>query len=159
MAERLSKGAAIAAVAALAAVTSGCGSGGADPTTVETKAQTLAQQTLEAVHPAIGTAATSVGESGWKKCSTETPGVHRFIYDYTLKVAVPRDHAQPVMDAAQAHFTKSGYTADLPDPGTARVGAKLPKTDWWVGVGVQDDVSMFISIDTGCVSTSSDPHV
>jgi hypothetical protein len=159
MTERLSKGAAVAAVAALAAATSGCGSDGTDPKSVEKKAQTLVQQTLEAVRPAIGSAATSVKESRWKKCSTETPGVNRFIYDYTLKVDVPKDRSQPVMDATKAHFTKSGYTPDLPDPGTARVGAKLPKTNWWVGVGVQDDASMFISVDSGCVSTSSDPHV
>ena len=56
-------------------------------------------------------------------------------------------------------IAKSGYTPDLADPGTTRVGAKLPKTNWWVGVGVQDDASMFISVDSGCVSTSPDPHV
>lgn len=162
MTEWLSKGAAAAAVVALAA-TAGCGGsegvGGTDPKSVVKKAQTLAQETLEAIRPTIGSAATSLKRSGWKKCSTETPGVHRFTYDYVLKVDVRKDASQPVMDAAKAHFAKAGYTPDVPDPKTARVGAELPKGDWWVGVGVQDESSMFISISSGCVPTSSDPKV
>ena len=161
MTERLSKGVAAAAVVALAA-TAGCGASaddGTDPKSVVKKAQTRAQETLEAVRPTSGSAATSVKRSGWKKCSTETPGVHRFTYDYVLKVDVSKDASQPVMDAAKAHFTKAGYTLDFPDPKTARVGAELPKSDWWVGVGVQDEASMFISVSSGCVPTSSDPKV
>ncbi|MFE9452676.1 hypothetical protein [Streptomyces sp. NPDC006739] len=159
MTERLHKGAAAAAVAALAA-TAGCGGAGivgTDPKSVIKKAQTLAQETLDAIRPTLGSAATSVDSSGWHKCTTETPGVHRFTYDYVLKIDVPKAASGPVMDAAKAHFTKSGYSPDLPDPGTARVGARLPKGEWWVGVGVQDESSMFISIDSGCVPTSSDP--
>lgn len=158
MTERLAKEAAVAAVVVLAAV-SGCGVGGTDPKSVEEKAQTLAQQTLEAVRPVTGSVATSVKRSGWEKCSTETPGVHRFSYDYVLKVDVPKDHSQPAMDAAKAHFAASGYTADFQESESDRVGATLPKSEWWVGVGVQDDASMFISIGSGCVPTSSDPHV
>ncbi|MGW3197585.1 hypothetical protein ACWDBD_23935 [Streptomyces sp. NPDC001118] len=161
MTERLSKGAAAAAVAALAA-TAGCGGsgiGGTDPKSVVNKAQSLAQETLQAVRPTIDSAATSVKRSGWKKCSTETPGVHRFTYDYVLKVDVPKDASQPVMDAAKAHFAKAGYTPDPPYPKMARVGATLPKSGWWIGVGVQDESSMFISVGSDCVPTSSDPKV
>ncbi|MGW1282759.1 hypothetical protein ACWD4N_03345 [Streptomyces sp. NPDC002586] len=161
MTERLSKGAAAAAVAALTA-TAGCGGagvGGTDPKSVVKKAKSLEQETLEAIRPNIGSAATSVDSSRWSKCSTETPGVHRFAYAYVLKVDVPKATSQPVMDAAKTHFTKAGYTLDIPDPKMARVGGTLPKSNWWVGVGVQDDSSMFISIDSDCIPTSSDPKV
>lgn len=158
MKEWLSKEAAAALVVVLAA-TAGCGVGGTDPKLVVNKAQSLAQETLEVIRPTIGSAATSVDSSGWEKCSTETPGVHRFTYSYVLKVDVPKDASQPVMDAAKAHFTKAGYTLDIPDPELARVGGKPPKSNWWVGVGVQDKSSMFISIDSDCVPTSSDPKV
>jgi hypothetical protein len=159
MTEWLSKGAAAAAVVALAA-TAGCGVGGTDPKSVVNKAQSLAQETLEAIRPTIGSAATtSVDSSRWEKCSTETPGVHRFSYSYVLNVDVPKDASQAAMDAAKAHFIKAGYTLDIPDPKTARVGGALPKSNWWVGVGIQDKSSMFISVDSGCVPTSSDPKV
>ncbi|MFE9454887.1 hypothetical protein [Streptomyces sp. NPDC006739] len=161
MRERLSKGSAVAALVALAA-TAGCGGlgiGGSDPTSVVKKAQSLAQQTLEAVRPAIGSGAASVDRSGWEKCSTETPGVHRFTYDYVLTVDVPKDKSQRVLDAAKAHFAKAGYGPDLPDPKMARVGGTLPKSNWWVGVGVQDKSTMFISIGSGCTPTSSDPKI
>ncbi|MGW1290561.1 hypothetical protein ACWD4N_45050, partial [Streptomyces sp. NPDC002586] len=140
MTERLSMGAAAASVAVLVAI-AGCGGsgfGGTDPKSVVKKAQALAQVTLQAVRPAIGSAATSVDSSRWSKCSTETPGVHRFSYAYVLKVDVPKDASQPVMDAAKAHFAKVGYTLDIPEPKMARVGGTLPKSNWWVGVGVQD---------------------
>ncbi|MGV4988708.1 hypothetical protein ACVB8X_37635 [Streptomyces sp. NRAIS4] len=161
MRERLSKGAAAAAVVALAA-TAGCGGlgvGGSDPKSVVKKAQSLAQQTLEAIRPAIGSAAASVDRSGWEKCSTETPGVHRFIYDYVLKVDVSKDKSQRVLDAAKAHFAKAGYRPNVPDPKMARVGGRPPKSNWWVAVGVQDESSMFISIGSDCIPTSSDPKV
>ncbi|MER6384200.1 hypothetical protein [Streptomyces sp. NPDC001250] len=152
---------AAAAVAALAA-TAGCGGpgfGGTDPKSVVERAQSLAQETLEAVRPTIGSATASVDSSRWSKCSTETPGVHRFSYAYVLKVNVRKDASQPVMDAAKAYFAKAGYRLDIPDPRMARVGGALPKSHWWVGVGVQDKSFMFISIDSGCVFTSSDPKV
>ncbi|WP_189957862.1 hypothetical protein [Streptomyces alanosinicus] len=123
------------------------------------KAQSLAQETLEAVRPTIGSATTSVDSSSWEKCSTETPGVHRFTYDYVLKVDVPKNASQPVMDAAKAHFVKAGYTLDPPYPKMARVGGKPPKSEWWVGVGVENESSMFISVSSDCVPTSSDPKV
>ncbi|MEW2622202.1 hypothetical protein [Streptomyces sp. NPDC048106] len=150
----------VAAVAALA-VTTGCGGSGGDgkdPQSVVKKARSLAQETLEAVRPAIGSADTSVDGGSWEKCPTEAPGPDRFSYGYGLRLDVPKAASRPVLDAAKAHFVKAGYTLDAPDPNAARVGGKLPQSEWWAGVGVQNESSMFISIGSGCVPMSSDPR-
>ncbi|WP_328466866.1 hypothetical protein [Streptomyces sp. NBC_00448] len=151
-----------AAIAFLAiTATTGCGimnHGKATPASVEKKAHTLTRQTLDAIHPVIGSARTSVDRADWGKCPTETPGVHRFEYAYTLKLEVPQDRSEAVMAAAKAHFVKQGYDLDLPDPKTARVGGTEKNSSWWVGVGVNNDkTSMFISVDSDCVGTSHDP--
>lgn len=147
------------AVAALA-VTTGCGGpgGDTDPGSVVKKAQSLAQETLDAVRPAAGSAATSVEGGSWEKCPSEEPGPDRFSYDYGLRLDVPKDSSRRVLDAAKAHFVKAGYTLDAPDPKVARVGGTLPKSQWWVGVGVQNASSMFISTGSGCVPLSADPR-
>jgi hypothetical protein len=132
--------------------------GNVSPDSVEKKAHTLAQQTLDAIRPVIGSAGTSVGVSTWEKCSTETPGQHRFDYRYVLNLDVPQERSKAVMDAARAHFTKEGYVADVPNPKSPRVGATDPHSSWWIGVGVSNgNASMFISIDSKCVFTTHDP--
>lgn len=132
--------------------------GSVSPDSVEKKAHTLTGQTLDAVRPVTGGADTSVEGGAWQKCTTETPGKHRFQYTYTLRLAVPQDRSQAVMDAAKAHFTQQGYRVDVPDPKTARVSATEQHSSWWVGVGVaKDTASMFISANSDCVFTTHDP--
>lgn len=132
--------------------------GNVSPGSVETKARMLARQTLDAIRPVIGSADTSVDSSAWRKCTTETPGRHRFEYTYTLNLAVPQDQSAAVMDAAKAHFTKKGYVADLPDPKNPRVGATEAHSSWWIGVGVSNgNTSMYLSVDSNCVFTTDDP--
>ena len=134
----------------------GCGGGGTSPASVEKKASTLTQQTLDAIRPDIGPATTSVDHQGWKSCGTETPGDHEFEYTYILKLNVPVQKSKAVMAAAKAHFAKEGYVPDPPQ--SARAGATEAHSTWWVAVGVDNgNKSMFISIDSGCVSTSHDP--
>jgi hypothetical protein len=162
--ERTAKSAAAVAVVAMAAA--GCGGGGGGgvkngnvtPDSVEKKAHTLAQQTLDAVRPVIGSAAASVDDKAWQQCTAGTPGQHLFEYTYILKLDVPQEQSKAVMDAAKAHFTKEGYVADLPDPKTPQVGATEAHSWWWIGVGVSNgNASMFISIDSNCVFTSGVP--
>jgi hypothetical protein len=131
--------------------------GGVSPSSVETKAHTLTQQTLDAIRPVIGSADTSVDRSAWLKCPTETPGQHRFQYTYTLDLAVPQDRSKAVMDAAKAHFTRQGYTLDPSDGKNTRAGATLPKSTWTVRLGVKDSSTMIIEAGSGCVSTTHDP--
>ncbi|SEN24359.1 hypothetical protein [Actinacidiphila rubida] len=132
--------------------------GSVSPDSVEQKARTLAQRTLDSIRPVIGSAGTSVGRTQWQKCTTDTPGQHRFDYSYQVTLDVPEEGSKAVMDAAEAHFAKEGYVPDLPDPKTPRVGAKDPHSSWWVGVGVANgDASMFISVDSACVFTTHDP--
>jgi len=153
-------GAAVAGLLVLAAA--GCWvivkHGDVSPNSVETKAHTLTQQTLDALRPVIGSANTSVDRSEWQQCTTETPGQHRFDYTYTLDLTVPQDQSKAVMDTANAYFTKEGYVADLPDPKNPRVGATEAHSSWWIGVGVSTgNASMYISIDSNCVFTTHDP--
>ncbi|WP_435133642.1 hypothetical protein [Actinacidiphila sp. bgisy144] len=160
--ERTRKSAA-AVIAVLAMAAAGCGGsvshGKESPDAVEKKARSLAQQTLDAVRGAAGSAGTSAGGSTWGKCATETPGQHRFEFRYTLKLDVGEEKSTAVMAAAKAHFVKQGYDLDLPDPKTDRVGGTEPDSSWWVGVGVNsDDDAMFISVDSDCVTTSHDPR-
>jgi hypothetical protein len=158
--EQTATSAAVIALVALAAA--GCGGGMNDgnvsPDSVQKKAHTLTQQTLDALRAVIGSADTSVDRSAWQKCTTETPGQHRFQYTYTLNLSVPQDRSKAVMDAARAHFTNERYVVDPPDPGNPRVGATEAHSSWWIGVGVSNgNTSMFISTDSGCVFTSHDP--
>ncbi|SEG42029.1 hypothetical protein SAMN05216223_10579 [Actinacidiphila yanglinensis] len=132
--------------------------GGTSPSSVEKKARTLTRQTLDAIRPAAGSAGTSVTGGTWQQCSTETPGTHRFEYRYVVTLDVPQERSEDVMTAARAHFVEQGYRLDLPDPGTARVGATEPHATYWVAVGVNSDKkSMFLSVDSGCVGVSHDP--
>lgn len=152
----------IAGAASAALVATGCGSvlkhGDVSPGSVEQKAHTLTQQTLDALRPVIGSAGTSVNVSRWEKCSTETPGQHRFDYRYVLDLDVPAARSKAVMDAAQAHFRKLGYLSDVQIPNSRRVGATEAHSSWWVGVGESNgNVSMFISVDSKCVFTTHDP--
>ncbi|MFR9789721.1 hypothetical protein ACL07V_13775 [Streptomyces sp. MB22_4] len=150
----------MAVALAVPAMTTGCGGpgGGTDPTSVVKKAQSLAQETLDAVRPTAGSAATSVEGGGWEKCPAGEPGPDRFSYSYGLRLDVPKDASRPVLDAAKAHFVEAGYTLDAPDSTVARVGGTLPRSHWWVGVGVQNESSMFISTGSGCLPMSSDPR-
>ena len=105
--------------------------------------------------PAVRTA----GEGAWRKCTTETPGRHRFQYTYTVRLTVPGERTQAVLDAARAHFGKQGYQADLPDPRNPRAGARDPHSSWWVAVGsTRGTASMFVTADSGCVFTTHDPQ-
>ncbi|GLX53324.1 hypothetical protein Shyhy01_62740 [Streptomyces hygroscopicus subsp. hygroscopicus] len=63
-------GGAVAVALAAPAVTTGWGGpgGGTDPTSVVRKAQSLAPETLDAVRPTAGSAATSVEGGGGEKC-------------------------------------------------------------------------------------------
>jgi hypothetical protein len=154
----MAKSAAVGALMVL--VTAACGGsvndGNVSPDSVEKKADTLTQQTLDAVRPVIGSATTSVEHQGWVRCSTETPGDHRFDYTYILKLDVLVQNPKAVLAAAKAHFVKEGYLPNPPQ--TGRVSARGAHSTWGVAVGVDDDnKSMFISIDSGCVSTSHDP--
>lgn len=134
----------------------GCGGGGTSPASVEKKASTLTQQTLDAIRPDIDPATTSVEHQGWEQCSTETPGDHRFDYTYILKLDVVVQDPKAVLAAAKAHFAKEGYLPNPPQ--TGRVSARGAHSTWGVAVGVDNgNKSMFISIDSGCVSTSHDP--
>lgn len=130
--------------------------GNVSPDSVEQKARTLTQQTLDAIRPVIGSAGTSIDRSRWQQCTTDTPGQHRFDYSYILDLDVPQDQSKPVMDAAKAHFTKEGYVADVPDPKTPRVTATEAHSSWQIGVGVSNG-TMFISVDSNCVFTTHDP--
>jgi hypothetical protein len=150
------------AAALLVLAAAGCGGGMNDgnvsPDSVEKKAHMLAQQTLDAIRPEIGSADTSVDLSSWEQCTTDTPGQHRFDYRYVLNLDVPQERSKAVMDAARAHFTKEGYVADVPNPKNPRVGATEAHSSWWIGVGVSNgNASMFISIDSRCVFTTHDP--
>ena len=158
----MAKGAAVVALVALALAAAGCGGGVNDgnvsPSSVEKKAQTLSQQTLDALRPVIGSARTSVDRDGWEKCTTETPGQHRFEYRYIMKLDVPRDQSKAAVDAARADFTKRGYRVDVADPKNPRVGAMEAHSSWWIGVGAsQSTTSMFISVESSCVFTTHDP--
>jgi hypothetical protein len=155
----MAKSAAAAAVVALAAA--GCGGGVNDgsvsPSSVEKKAHTLTQQTLDAIRPVTGSADTSVDRSAWQKCTTETPGQHRFQYTYTMNLAIPQDRSKAVMDAAKAHFTRQGYALDPSDGTNTRAGATLPKSTWTVRLGVKDSSTMVIRAGSDCVFTTHDP--
>jgi hypothetical protein len=155
----MAKSAAAAALVVLAAA--GCGGGMNDgnvsPDSVEKKARTLTQQTLDAIRPVVGSAAASVDRGAWQQCTTETPGQHRFEFTYTIDLAVPRDRSTAVMDAAKAHFTNQGYALDPPDGENTRVGATLPKSTWTVGLGVKDSSTIVIEADSDCVFTTHDP--
>lgn len=136
-------------------IVGGCG-GGTSPASVEKKAHTLAQQALDAIRPDLGPATTSVEHQGWKSCGTETPGDHEFEYMYILKLDVLVQNPTAVLAAAKAHFVQQGYLPNPPQ--TGRVSARGAHSTWGVAVGVDDgNKSMFISIDSHCVSTSHDP--
>ncbi|MBY8882977.1 hypothetical protein [Actinacidiphila acidipaludis] len=147
-----------ATAALLALLATGCGDGNVSPSSVQQKAHTLSQQTLDALRPVIGSAGTSVALSEWEQCTTETPGQHRFDYRYVLTLHVPAAQSKAVMDAARAHFKEQGYVPDIPIPNSTRVGATEAHSSWWVGVGVSNgSASMFISVDSKCVFTTHDP--
>src|SRR4051812_24601695 len=102
--------------AALVLVLTGCGSsvtGGDAPKTVEDKATKLAAESLAALSPAP---TSSVVRNKWEKCSEETPGVHRFSYQYALKLGVDKLASQPVFDQALAYWQKQGYTLEPQTP-------------------------------------------
>ncbi|MBY8880791.1 hypothetical protein [Actinacidiphila acidipaludis] len=149
----------IAVAATLAA--SGCGStvehGDVSPASVEQKARALTRQTLDAIHPVIGSAATSVGRSTWQKCPTETPGQHRFLYTYRLNLDISATRSAAVMKAAKDHFTKAGYVLDPPDDTGRRAGATLPRSTWTVRLGVKDGTTTVIAAGSDCVFTTHDP--
>ncbi|MFJ2631288.1 hypothetical protein ACIQCJ_22965 [Streptomyces sp. NPDC093221] len=156
--ERMAKSAAVGTLMVLAAT--GCGgamnNGNVSPDSVEKKAHTLTQQALDALTPVIGSADTSVEHQGWKQCSTETPGNHRFEYTYILKLDVLVQDPEAALAAAKAHFAKEGYLPGPPQ--TDRVSASEAHSTWGVAVGVDDDKkSMFISVDSDCVFTTHDP--
>ena len=163
--ERVAKGITTVAVVALAAV--GCGGkgsgavkdGNVTPASVEQKARTLTQQTLDAIRPVIGSARTSVTGNEWQQCTTETPGQHRFQHTYTLKLDVPKDQSKAVMDAAKGYFTKEGYLLDPSDGENTRAGATLPKSTWTVRLGVKDISTMVLQAGSDCVFTTHDPPV
>jgi len=165
--ERTARGAAAAALLAVAAA--GCAGtadgggtvngGDVPPASVEQRADTLTRQALDAIRPATGTAGVPAGEGAWRKCTTETPGRHRFQYTYTVRLTVPGERTQAVLDAARAHFGKEGYQTDLPDPQNPRAGARDPHSSWWVAVGsTKGTASMFVTADSGCVFTTHDPQ-
>lgn len=131
--------------------------GNVSPDSVEKKAHTLAQQTLDALRPVIGSAETSVDRRAWQQCTTETPGQHRFQYTYTLNLAVSQDRSKAVMDAAKAHFTQQGYALDPSAGKNTRAGATLPKSTWTVGLGVKDSSTIVIQAESDCVFTTHDP--
>ena len=162
--ERTAKGAAAAAL--LAVAVAGCGgtvSGGdVSPSSVEQKADTLTRQAFDAIRPATGgtraAGAVPAGDGTWRKCTTETPGEHRFQYTYTRQLTVPQERTQAVLEAARAHFAQQGYRADLPDPQNPRAGARDPHSSWWVAVGsTKGTGTMFVTADSGCVFTTDDP--
>jgi hypothetical protein len=157
--ERVARHAAATVLVALAAV--GCGGvvekGDVSPDTVEKKAHTLAQQTLEAIRPVAGSGPASIGSAEWDQCKTETPGAHRYEYTYVLNVKVPQTQAKAVMDAAKDYFAKKGYELDPPDAEGKRAGAALPKSTWTVRLGVKDSSTIVIQADSDCVFTTHDP--
>lgn len=131
--------------------------GKVSPDSVEKKARTLVQQTMDAVRAVVGPDAASVGHGTWQQCTTETPGQHRFEFTYTIELAVPQGRSSAVMDAAKDHFTEQGYALDPPEEGNTRVGATLPKSTWTVGLGVKDSSTTVIEADSDCVFTTHDP--
>lgn len=131
--------------------------GDVSPDSVEQKAHTLARQTLDALRPVIGSASTSVSRSDWQKCPTETPGQHRFLYTYTLDLAVSASRSGAVMKAARDHFSKEGYVLDPSDGTGRRAGATLPKSTWTVRLGVKDGSTTVIQAGSDCVFTTHDP--
>jgi hypothetical protein len=131
--------------------------GSVPPDSVEDKAHTLTRQTLDAIRPVTGPAGTSADSSTWQKCTTETPGRHRFPYTCTLELPVPQDQSEAVMDAANAHFTQQGCTLGPSDGQNTRAGATLPKSTGTVGPGVKDSSTVVIQAGSDRVFTTHDP--
>ena len=144
--------------AALTLALAGCGgsaTGGDAPKTVEDKAAKLAADSSHAVVPVPGQ---SVEQTEWTKCSEETPGVHRFSYEYVLKLSVEKSGSQPVMDQEVAYWTKQGYTVQPTRSDNPTRQAYLPKdSDWSIGMGIDNDGLMFLTVSANCVHVSSDP--
>ncbi|WP_328465316.1 hypothetical protein [Streptomyces sp. NBC_00448] len=152
--------AAARATALLLTLTTACGAahqGDVQPDAVEKKAHTLTQQTLDALHPTLGTPRTTTYENKWTQCATETPGQHRFQYVYGLALAVPEGKSKAVMQAANAHFASQGYSVNYSDAPGKRTTADLPKSEWSVGLGVQNAESIVLEADSDCVFTRHDP--
>ncbi|MFJ2959417.1 hypothetical protein [Streptomyces sp. NPDC087270] len=147
-------------VALLLSLTSACGAvdkGDVQPDAVEKKAHTLTQQTLDAIHPSTGAAPTSVYSDRWSKCTTETPGQHRFEYDYILKLTVAPNQVKPAITAAHAYFAKEGYKSDYTPYPDRHAGATIPKSTWTVALGLSTSKVLLLEVDSDCVFTRHDP--
>lgn len=152
--------AAMSAGTLLLTLTTACSAvhkGDVQPDAVQTKAHTLVQQALSALHPTIGTPKTSTYKDKWTRCATETPGQHRFDYTYALALSVPQAQSKAIMQAANAYFTKQGYSVNYSDAPDKRTTADLPKSTWDVGLGVQNAQSTVLEAESGCVFTRHDP--
>ncbi|WP_037910726.1 hypothetical protein [Actinacidiphila yeochonensis] len=152
--------AALAAAVALLVLTSGCAAvhqGDVQPTDVEKKADALIERTVAALRPVTGTTKATVYDRRWTRCSTETPGQHRFDYVYGLSLAVPQAKAAAVMRAANAFFAKRGYRVGYSDAPDKRTSADLSKSHESIGLGVQNAGHIAVLYDSDCVFTRHDP--
>ncbi|WP_329368107.1 hypothetical protein OG896_22675 [Streptomyces sp. NBC_00669] len=152
--------AAAGATALLLTLTTACGAahqGDVQPDAVEKKAHTLTQQTLDALHSTIGTPKTTIYSDAWSKCTTETPGQHRFEYDYALKLVVSRSQVQPAVAAARAYFARQHYEPHYTSAPDLHAGATLPKSSWTVDLSRDTTTTVVVDADSDCVFTRHDP--
>ena len=146
--------------AAMVLALSGCAgsvTGGSAPRSIEKKVVKLATDSMNALAPVPGHA---VLDSEWSQCSEETPGVHRASYMYSLKFNVDESASRPVFDQELAYWTKQGYDVKPARPDNPTREAYLPdkSEDWSVGVGIDNDGQMFLTVEANCVHVSGDPN-
>jgi hypothetical protein len=143
-------------VAGVVAVVFFFGTGGTDPKTVENKAAGEAAKTLAAIKPVT---MAGVNRSQWGQCTTETPGAHRYDYSYSIKLDAGTATPQSVIDRTAQIWQSEGYRTPSRDVGTFSADLPGQGGNWMTKIGVNNDGSLFLLVDSGCVHVSSDPKV
>jgi hypothetical protein len=128
--------------------------GETDPKTIQQKASDEVAKTVAAIAPVTQGKVTS---SQWSTCSQETPGVHRYSYEYSVDLNASGADPASVVSRIRQYWTSHQYGTVFQDGD--QVDANLPneKLNWSAKTGLDESHMPFLTVNVDCVTTSSDP--
>lgn len=124
------------------------------PEAVQQKASDEVAKTVAAIAPVTQG---KVALDQWSECSEETPGSHRYSYQYSVSLNAAGADPASVVSRIRQYWISHQYGTVFQDGD--QVDADLPneKLDWTVKTGLDAGHAPFLTVGVDCVTTSSNP--
>ena len=131
---------------------------GVDPAAVEAKAELEAQRVATAVRLDGKPLAWSLLCRRWTQATTETPGVGRYSFEYVLRADVPGEEVDEALAQVRTYWEGRGFAFDRLGGEVKMLSARPGHGGWILVAGLLDDGSLYVTISSGAIPTSTPPR-